>query len=68
VSGKPHDRKLEFRFPAPDVQRDLSLRAKAWVERHCAEQGVSVTMTDPLALAKIAEILCSAREQRDAEA
>jgi hypothetical protein len=44
--------------------RDLAERAKAWVERHCAEQGVAVKITDPLALAKIADILSEARDKR----
>ena len=43
---------------------DWSERAKAWVERACAEQGVPVKLTDPLVLAEIAEILLSGREQR----
>jgi hypothetical protein len=47
-----------------DEQRDLRERAVAWVERSCAEQGVPVKMTDPLALAEIAEILLSGREKR----
>ena len=43
---------------------DLSERAVAWVEKSCAEQGVPVKMTDPLALAKIAEILSEARAKK----
>lgn len=46
---------------------DLTERVEAWLERNCAEQGVPVKLSDPLALAEIAEILCSARENRDAE-
>jgi hypothetical protein len=38
---------------------------KAWVERTCAEQGVPVKLSDPLALDKIAEILCEARAARE---
>jgi hypothetical protein len=45
-------------------QRDLRKRAVAWVERSCAEQGVPVKLSDPLALAEIAEILRSGREKR----
>jgi hypothetical protein len=45
-------------------KRALRERAVAWVERSCAEQGVPVKMTDPLALAEIAEILGSARDKR----
>jgi hypothetical protein len=43
---------------------DLSERAVAWVEHHCAEQGVPVKLSDPLALAKIADILGEARDKR----
>ena len=39
-------------------------RAEAWVKRHCAEQGVPVKLSYPVAQAEIAEILCSAREKR----
>jgi hypothetical protein len=42
----------------------LRERAVAWVEKSCAEQGVPVKMTDPLALAKIADILSEARDKR----
>ena len=31
----------------------------AWVERACADQGVPVKLSDPLALAKVAELLRS---------
>lgn len=40
---------------------DLKARAIAWVERHCAEQGVPVKLSDPVALAQIAEILAQGR-------
>jgi hypothetical protein len=36
-------------------------------ERTCAEQGVPVKLSDPLALAEIAEILLWGREKRDSE-
>jgi hypothetical protein len=36
----------------------------AWVERSCAEQG-PVKMTDPLALAEIADILLGPRASSD---
>jgi hypothetical protein len=45
-------------------ERALRERAKAWVERHCAEQGVPVKLSDPLALDKIAAILAEGREKR----
>jgi hypothetical protein len=45
-------------------ERDLRGRAVAWVERSCAEQGVPVKLSDPLALAEIAEILALGREKR----
>jgi hypothetical protein len=37
----------------------------AWVERSCAEQGVSVKLSDPLALRRIADILGEARDARE---
>lgn len=51
-----------------DPQLDLSQRARAWVERSCREQGVPVKITDPLVLQRIADILCEARETREATA
>jgi hypothetical protein len=45
---------------------DWSQRARAWAERACAEQGVPVKITDPVALDKIAGILCEARDAREA--
>ena len=48
-----------------DEERLLRERAVAWVERSCAEQGVPVKLTDPVALAKIAAILAGGpRETR----
>jgi hypothetical protein len=47
-----------------DEQRALRERAVAWVERTCAEQGVPVKLSDPLALAEIAAILAEGREKR----
>ena len=41
---------------------DLKARAVAWVERTCADQGVPVKLSDPLALAKVAEILAQGRQ------
>ena len=49
-----------------EVQHDLSKRAVAWVERSCAEQGVPVKLSDPVALRRIAEILGEARDAREA--
>jgi hypothetical protein len=40
---------------------DLRARAVAWVERTCAEQGVPVKLSDPIALAKVAELLAQGR-------
>jgi hypothetical protein len=37
-------------------RRDWEDRVKAWVERTCAEQGVPVKLTDPVALQHIADI------------
>jgi hypothetical protein len=41
---------------------DLKARAIAWVERTCADQNVPVKLSDPVALAKIAEILAQGRQ------
>jgi hypothetical protein len=41
---------------------DLKARAIAWVERACADQNVPVKLSDPLALAKIAELLSQGRK------
>jgi hypothetical protein len=41
---------------------DLKARAIAWVEATCADQGVPVKLSDPLALAKIAEILAQGHQ------
>jgi hypothetical protein len=46
--------------------RDLSKRAVAWVERSCAEQGVPVKLSDPVAVQRIADILGEARNAREA--
>lgn len=46
-------------------QRDMSERAKAWVEWACAEQGVPVKLSDPLALRRIADILGESRDARE---
>jgi len=50
-----------------ELSRDWSERVVAWVERSCAKQGVPVKLSDPLALAEIAEILLSGREKRDSK-
>jgi hypothetical protein len=47
-----------------DEQRIWRDRAVAWVEKSCAEQGVPVKLSDPIALARIAAILSSGREKR----
>lgn len=41
---------------------DLKARAIAWVEQACADQDVPVKLSDPLALAKIAEVLAQGRK------
>jgi hypothetical protein len=48
------------------AQDDFADRAKAWVERTCAEQGVPVKLSDPVALRRIADILGEARDAREA--
>ena len=40
---------------------DLKARAIAWVEQACADQNVPVKLSDPLALAKVAELLAQGR-------
>jgi hypothetical protein len=50
-----------------DEQRIWRERAVAWVEKSCAEQGVPVKLTDPLALARIAAILSSVRDNRTSD-
>ena len=52
------------RRPASRSREDWSERAKVWVERSCAEQGVPVKISDPLVLAKVADLLLSGREKR----
>ena len=41
---------------------DLQARAVAWVEATCADQGVPVKLSDPVALAKVAELLAQGRQ------
>jgi hypothetical protein len=41
---------------------ELEARAIAWVERACADQGVPVKLSDPLALGKVAELLAQGRK------
>jgi hypothetical protein len=47
-------------------QDDLRRRALAWVERTCAEQGVPVKLSDPIALDRIAKILAEGRPNQQA--
>ena len=39
----------------------LAARARAWVEASCAEQGVPVKVSDPVTVARVAELLAQAR-------
>jgi hypothetical protein len=48
-----------------EAERDLRRRARAWVERACAEQGVPVKVSDPLVLKQVAEILGEPRDARE---
>ena len=41
---------------------DLKARAIAWVEQAAADQGVPVKLSDPLALARVAELLAQGRK------
>lgn len=43
--------------------KDYTARALAWVEHHCADQNVSVKLSDPLALEKVAEILAQGKKR-----
>ena len=43
---------------------ERSERMQAWVERSCAEQGVSVKITDRQLLAKVADLLRERPAQR----
>jgi hypothetical protein len=61
VAGRTDPARPARHSTRPD---DWAERAKAWVERSCAEQGVPVKISDPLVLAEIAEILCSGRDKR----
>ena len=47
---------------------DYKARAMAWVERPCADQGVPVKLSDPLALEKVAELLAQGRQTGDKRA
>lgn len=48
-----------------DERRAFRERAVAWVERTCEEQGVPVKLSDPVALAKVADILAEGRQARE---
>jgi hypothetical protein len=41
---------------------DYAARVRAWLEASCADQGVPVKLSDPLALEKVAEILAQGRQ------
>ena len=41
---------------------ELKTRAVAWVEQACADQDIPVKLSDPLALAKVAELLTQGRK------
>jgi hypothetical protein len=50
------------------IDAEVTARAVAWVEATCAGQGVPVKLSDPLALAKVAELLaqgCQTGVSRD---
>jgi hypothetical protein len=49
-----------------EEERGMRERAVAWVERSCAEQGVPVKLSDPVALRRIADILGEVRDAREA--
>jgi hypothetical protein len=41
---------------------DLQARAQAWAERSCLDQGVPVRLSDPQAVAQVAELLAQTRQ------
>lgn len=43
-----------------DDERDAQM--VAWVERHCAEQGIPVKLSDPDVVAQVAAVLAQARK------
>lgn len=45
------------------AKNDYKARAMAWVEQSCLDQGVPVKLEDPVAAAKIAEILSQSRQR-----
>lgn len=47
---------------------ELRRRAHAWVEKHTAEQGVSVKVTDPATIEYIAAILASGHKKKRLQA
>jgi hypothetical protein len=53
------------RLPAgrSGLDETLRARAQAWVERSCLDQNVSVKVTDPNVLMRIAELLGSTATQ-----
>jgi hypothetical protein len=40
----------------------LAARARAWAERSCLDQGVPVRLSEPQAVARVAELLAQARQ------
>jgi hypothetical protein len=41
---------------------DLRAQAIAWVEHHCAEQGIPVKVSDPLTVGAVAAVLAQGRK------
>ena len=70
IVAKPSavSRSMANRDETTDAQRDWSRRVREWVERTCAEQGVPVKLSDPVALRRIADILGEARDAREGAA
>jgi hypothetical protein len=46
--------------PAPESDQ-LALRARAWAERTCREQGIPVRISDPQTIERVAAILRDGR-------
>ena len=43
-------------------REELAARARAWAERTCAEQGISLKVSDPQTIARVAELLAQGRQ------
>jgi hypothetical protein len=44
---------------SPGTESDFAARARAWVERSCADQGIPVKLQDPAVVEKVAQLLAN---------